>query len=319
MKVNSAQFSQRTLAKAQAAVGRIETAVAEDSDDAIGANARLGSLRLVPVACDLADLSSVDACAKALAADSRTFDAVCYNAGVARNTSAKDVARTKQGFELTVGTNHLGHFYLHNKLMPLIKKDGRIVVTASGVHDPESPGGAQGELATLGELKGFENAVAAGSQRFDMVDGGEYDADKAYKDSKLCNVLFTRELSRRLRGDGSSVQVNCFNPGLIVGTGLFRDQNQVFTKIFDVAATNLLKVGESPHWGGGALEYMALSSQVGKDGGGHYYSSPPGSSKYGDDAFGKQFKMSGVSKEAKESDGGKGKRLWDLSETLVGI
>ena len=40
------------------------------------------------------------------------------------------------------------------------------------------------------------------------------------------------------------------------GTGLFRDQNQVFTKVFDVAATNLLKVGETTHWGGGALEYM---------------------------------------------------------------
>ena len=115
---------------------------------------------------------------------------------------------------------------------PLIKKDtGRIVVTASGVHDPDSPGGAQGKLASLGGLEGFENAVAAGSRQFDMVDGGEFNADKAYKDSKLTNVLFTRELQRRLRNSGSNIQVSCFNPGLIVGTGLFRDQNQVFTKV----------------------------------------------------------------------------------------
>ena len=46
---------------------------------------------------------------------------------------------------------------------------------------------------------------------------------------------------------------------VIKGTGLFRDQNQVFTKVFDVAATNLLKVGETTHWGGGALEYMVCS------------------------------------------------------------
>ena len=98
--------SQRTLAKAEAAVGRIETTVAEDSDDAVGANALLGSLRLVPVACDLADLSSIDACVGSLR-DGGAFDAVCYNAGVARNTGAKDVARTKQGFETTVGVNHL--------------------------------------------------------------------------------------------------------------------------------------------------------------------------------------------------------------------
>jgi hypothetical protein len=46
------------------------------------------------------------------------------------------------------------------------------------------------------------------------------------------------------------------------GTGLFRDQNQVFTKVFDVAATNLLKVGETTHWGGGALEYMVCVSNL---------------------------------------------------------
>lgn len=101
--------------------------------------------------------------------------------------------------------------------MPLIKENGRIVVTASGVHDPDSPGGAQGVPATIGDLSGFEKAVMTGDKRFDMVDGGQFNADKAYKDSKLCNVLFTRELQRRLDDRRSSVKVNCFNPGLIVG------------------------------------------------------------------------------------------------------
>jgi hypothetical protein len=50
---------------------------------------------------------------------------------------------------------------------------------------------------------------------------------------QLCNVLFTRELQRRLdvNADTKGVIANCFSPGLIVGTGLFRDQNQVFTKV----------------------------------------------------------------------------------------
>jgi len=45
--------------------------------------------------------------------------------------------------------------------------------------------------------------------------------------------MFTRELQKRLSTNGTGIQVNCFNPGLIVSTGLFRDQNQIFTKVRD--------------------------------------------------------------------------------------
>ena len=240
--------------------------------------------------CNLAYLSSIDAFvnkltnskknnnAGATTTPSTPFDAVCYNAGVARNIDAGDIARTKDGFELTVGTNHLGHFYLNHLLLSsnLINNNnagaggnaggaGRIVVTSSSVHDPESPGGAQGATATLGNLQGLENAIFNKSRQFDMVDGMPFNADKAYKDSKLCNILFVRELQRRLdqnmyatSGGSNNIKVNCFTPGLIVGTGLFRDQNQVFTKVFDIAATNLLKVGETTHYGG-----VTLSTEVG--------------------------------------------------------
>mmetsp|Transcript_38191 Transcript_38191/g.92129 ORF Transcript_38191/g.92129 Transcript_38191/m.92129 type:complete len:380 (+) Transcript_38191:28-1167(+) len=196
----------RTLAKANAAADKIRTNIANDSDDAIDANTLLKSLKLTPMECDLADLASVDAFVKNLKnSGGKQFDAVCYNAGLARNTDAKDVARTRQGFELTVGTNHLGHFYLNALLLGssmINRDDGRIVVTASSVHDPDSPGGAQGQLATLGGLRGLEDAASDGSGRFDMVDGGTYNGDKAYKDSKLCNVLFARELQRRLDNNG---------------------------------------------------------------------------------------------------------------------
>ncbi|KAL3810021.1 hypothetical protein ACHAXA_006136 [Cyclostephanos tholiformis] len=175
------------------------------------------------------------------------------------------------------------------------------------VHDPDSPGGSQGATATLGDLSGFERAVADGSGRFDMVDGGWYNTDKAYKDSKLCNIIFARELQRRLSTDKRTRNIiaNSFTPGLIVGTGLFRDQNQVFTKVFNVAATKLLKVGETTHYGGGALEYMTLSAK-------------PGSTKYGNGAFGWQFDVSEVSKEARAcDDDGRAKRFWKLSEELT--
>jgi protochlorophyllide reductase len=131
---------------------------------------------------------------------------------------------------------------------------------------------------------------------------------------QLCNVFFTRELQKRLSSSSSTkgITANCFNPGLIVSTGLFRDQNKVFTKVFDFAATDLLKVGETPEWGGEALAYMTTVDTKGL-----YYSSAPGSSKYGAAAFGNQFHPSEVSKEAQ--DDAKGKRLWELTEKILGI
>jgi protochlorophyllide reductase len=269
--------------------------------------------QLIPAECDLADTRSMQAFAtdlpKLIGSQSK-LDTVCLNAGLARNTAAKDVARTADGFELTVGTNHFGHFYLNHLLLPMLQTDARIVVTASGVHDPESPGGAQGTPATLGALQGLETDGRACT----MIDGGSFNPDKAYKDSKLCNVLFTRELQRRLlqNDNTKNVSANCFNPGLIVGTNFFRDQNPVFTKLFDFAATDLFKVGETPEWGGGCLAYMTSISSRGQ-----YYTSDPGSSKYGDKAYGDKFTVSATSKEA--LDDIKAKRLWELSEKLLGI
>lgn len=118
----------------------------------------------------------------------------------------------------------------------------RLVVTASSVHDPDTPGGNVGPGATLGELKGFVDFLERG-QRFEMVDGAPYNPDKSYKDSKLLNVLFTEEMSRRLAAKGSKVTCNCFSPGLIPSTGLFRSQNPIFVKLFDFIAVQVLGVG----------------------------------------------------------------------------
>lgn len=67
--------------------------------------------------------------------------------------------------------------------------------------------------------------------------------------------------------------------------------------------------------GGLSLAYMATSPDTNTQG--EYYISPPGSSKYGEAAFGKEFCVGQVSKEAR--DGAKAKRLWELSEKLVGL
>ena len=269
---------------------------------------------LVPAECDLTSLESIRKFASAVTG---TVDVVVYNAGIALNTNG-EIERTTDGFEKTVGTNHLGHFYLHHLLEPKISTAnqiaGKVVITASSVHDPESPGGKQGIPATLGNLEGFSRDGA----NFEMVDGNPYNGDKAYKDSKLCNILFCRELTRRLAQ--KNIVVNAFSPGLITSSGFFRYQNQVFSSVFNVVASNLVKVAETPEYGGAALAYMtAVDSTKGE-----FYDSPPGTSnKYASDnnnyngAFGNEFNVAQVSKEARDEK--KGQELWKLSEKLVGI
>ena len=88
--------------------------------------------------------------------------------------------------------------------------------------------------------------------------------DRAYKDSKLCNVLFTRELARRLKAKDSKVSVNCFSPGLITRTGLFRNQNSVFVKVFDFIVYNVARVAETVSFGGDTLVTMATGVWAGR-------------------------------------------------------
>ncbi len=265
---------------------------------------------LVPAECDLASLESVKKFASTV---NSGVDVVCYNAGIALNT-AGEIERTADGFEKTIGTNHLGHFYLHHLLEPKISTAaGKVVITASSVHDPESPGGKQGIPATLGKLEGFSRD----GKDFEMVDGNPYNGDKAYKDSKLCNILFCRELTSRLAQ--KNIIVNAFSPGLITSSGFFRYQNPVFSSVFNVAASSLFKVAETPEYGGAALAFMTTVDSTK----GEFWDSPPGTSnKYKDainykGAFGKEFNVAQVSKEARDAE--KGKELWKLSEKLVGI
>lgn len=300
---------------------------------------------LVPKECDLSNLQSIrtfvsnlitttptetsssspslaDAATPATPPIIRTIDVLALNAGIALDINNKECYRTKDGFELTMGTNHFGHFYLNALLLPYITNS--IVVTASSVHDPNSPGGSQGETATLGTMMGLEQD----GRNCEMIDGQSYNADKAYKDSKLCNVLFTRELQRRIDQAAindkkyTTLVANCFTPGLIVGSGLFRNQNPFFTKLFDVAATNILKVGETIEWGGAALTYMITNVTGPTVRGQYYYSKPGSSSTYGEErAFQKGdlnvFGPTQVSIEAQDNN--KAKRLWELSEQLLEI
>jgi protochlorophyllide reductase len=164
---------------------------------------------------------------------------------------------TSDGFEATVGTNHIGHFLLIQSLISELEKskDGRVVIVGSGVHNPEEGGGNVGSKATLGDLSGFSDGFRS---PVSMVDGGAYDADKAYKDSKLCNVITALELSRRLKSKKFKTSSFVMNPGLIPTTGLFRSLNPIFVTVFAFLTRYIFRVAATEEEGGGRLAYMVI-------------------------------------------------------------
>ena len=258
---------------------------------------------------DLADLESIQSFCRQWG--KRPIDVLACNAGIQRSTNALGkekvkgelVPRTVQGLEETIGVNHVGHFYLTQQLLNNLKgtKGSRIVFTGSGVHDPDSPGGDVGSKATLGNLSGYIAGFQAPTSMMDSVDGA-YDPDKAYKDSKLCNVITSIELARRLQSSGSKVTANVFNPGLIPTTGLFRDLNPLFVFVFTILTRYVFKVAETEEAGGQRLAYMIADPSLDGVSGGYF--------------TGKTGLLNVTpSREAQDVD--KAKQLWSLTEAIV--
>lgn len=217
---------------------------------------------LTTVIGDLADLASVEACAAHLLEAGDPIDTLVLNAGL-QYTGAKEPRWSAQGFELTLAVNHLAHQALLQRLLPLLHKGTapRLVVTASEVHDPTSAGGKVGRAAGLGDLVGLRQGPGAA-----MVDGGAFNAEKAYKDSKLCNVLMAREVERRKREQGTPLLVLAWSPGLVIprgAGGFFRDSqrlNPIGQAVFAFAARDLLRLTESPEGAGALLAGLATTS-----------------------------------------------------------
>ena len=206
--------------------------------------------------CDLADLDSVERCAAALRRQGQPIDTLVLNAGL-QYSGAAEPRRSCQGHELTFAVNHLAHQALTQLLLPLLDRGraARVVVTASEVHDPATPGGRVGKPAGLGDLAGLRPGAASA-----MVDGGlPFDADKAYKDSKLCNLLFARELERRLRQRGTPMPVLAWSPGLVIprsSGGFFRysrRHNEPGQRLFALLARDLLRITATPEQAGALL------------------------------------------------------------------
>jgi WW domain-containing oxidoreductase len=148
-----------------------------------------------PVECDLGEFKSVAAAAAAVRELQVPLDAIVANAGIA-NLGALS---TRYGVEQQFLVNHLGHFALVNDLASLLREGtGRVVIVSSGAASARAAGG--------GIM--FDNLAG---QRF-------YKPDVFYRQSKLANALYSKELSRRLEARG--VAVNTADPGAVRGTGI---------------------------------------------------------------------------------------------------
>jgi len=233
-----------------------------DATTAAALRERLGGRIETPI-CDLADLSSIDRCAASLLAKGEPIDTLVLNAGLQYSGGAEP-RWSAQGYELTIAVNHLGHQALLQQLLPLLLRGTapRLVVTASEVHDPSTAGGKVGLPAGLGDLAGLRQGPGA-----PMLDGNSsFNAEKAYKDSKLCNLLMAREVERRLREQGTPLTVLAWSPGLVIPRrdgGFFRysrSHNPLGQALFALVARDLLRLSETPKRAGTLLAGLASTS-----------------------------------------------------------
>ncbi len=202
-----------------------------------------GSDRIQLMLCDLGRLDSIREFAKAFRERYSKLDVLLNNAGVVMLTRQE----TADGFEMDLGVNHLGHFLLTNLLLePLLAaKQGRVVTVASG-------------------------AYKAGKIHFDdpFLTRG-FNPAKAYGQSKLANILFTKELASRVAG--TSVTANCLHPGA-VGTQIGVNRDTGFGK---TVLAMLKPFFLTPEKGAETAVYLASDPEAGRFSGQYFYKKKP--------------------------------------------
>ena len=259
---------------------------------------------------DLASLNSVRTFVSDFRATGRSLDALVCNAAVYLPL-LKEPQRSVDGYEISVATNHLGHFLLCNLMLEDLKRspsaDKRLVILGTVTANPKELGGKIPIPAPpdLGDLSGMENGFKA---PISMISGKKFKSGKAYKDSKLCNVLTMRELHRRYH-DSTGITFSSFYPGCVADTALFRNHYSLFRTIFPKFQKNITGGYVSQELAGQRLADVVAEEDYRTSGS---YWSWGNRQKEGRKSFDQE-----VSDEALDQD--KAVRLWDLSKQLVGL
>ncbi|KKI99005.1 protochlorophyllide reductase [Prochlorothrix hollandica] len=259
---------------------------------------------------DLASIKSVHQFVADFRATGRSLDALVCNAAIYLPLE-KTPLRSEDGYEISMATNHLGHFLLCNLMLEDMKKstygDRRMVILGTVTANPKELGGKIPIPAPpdLGDLQGME---AGFKSPIAMADGKIFKSGKAYKDSKLCNMLTMRELHRRYREE-TNIVFNALYPGCVAETGLFRNHFSLFRTIFPWFQKNITGGYVSQEMAGERVAQVAADEGFGVSG---VYWSWGNRQEDGRNSF-----MQEISNEA--LDESKAIKLWDLSAKLVGM
>lgn len=222
----------------------------------------------IPMACELADPASVRACVAEVKRQGLKLDAIIANAGI----MALPKLEKAFGYELQFFTNHIGHFMLVTGLLEQLTDDGRVVMLTSSAHTMAPKGGIE----------------------FDNLSGDkDYGAWKMYGQSKMANLLFAKELSRRF--EGTKKTANAVHPG-VIRTNLGRHMNPVANRVFGVFGSLFQK---SVPQGTATEVYVAASPKAAG-------------------VTGKYWADVNVAKPRSDAeDAAVAKKLWEVSEGIV--
>jgi NAD(P)-dependent dehydrogenase (short-subunit alcohol dehydrogenase family) len=259
-----------TLASYGASVIITARNTAKGADAVAEIRQRSGNDQAEVLALDLADFDSIRAFAADLLDRTDRLDVLVNNAG----GILSDRQVTAQGFEMTFGVNHLGHFLLTELLVDRLKASApsRVVTVTS-----------------------FGHRFAFGGLSFaDLQSERRYWSMDAYGKSKLANILFTRELARRLQGSG--VTANCLHPG-VVRTGFGSSDDMSGIERLTIAIGSPFYV--SAPSGARTTVYLASSPEVEGRTGGYYV----------------RCREHHPSRAARDPEAAR--RLWKASEALV--
>jgi NAD(P)-dependent dehydrogenase (short-subunit alcohol dehydrogenase family) len=227
-----------------------------------------GNERIETIIADLSRLADVRAAAERFRAGHDRLDVLVNNAGAMFDQAL----RSADGYELTFALNHLAYFQLTAALLDLLKKTpgARVVSTASNAH-------RRGQID-------LDDIAAGNKSRLGFL---------RYSDSKLANILFTRELARRLAGTG--VVATCFHPGFIASA--FGHNTHGVTRAITMLLQKLRAL--TPEQGADTLVWLATSPDpAARESGGYF------------------VERKRVSGTARAQDDAMAARLWELSERL---
>ncbi|CAG5853139.1 unnamed protein product [Menidia menidia] len=231
-----------------------------------------GNGNVVVKKLDLASLQSIRDLARDVQGTESRLDILINNAGIMMCPKWE----TEDGFEMQFGVNHLGHFLLTNCLLDLLKKSApsRIVLVSSLAHE-------------------------RGHIHFDDINlDKDYKPEVSYRQSKLANVLFAKELAARLKGTG--VSVYSLHPG-VIRTELGRYLLPTLALWKRILASVFMKIVKNPWEGAQTTIYCAVDENVANESGLYYSDCAPKT----------------PAPQALDDDAAK--KLWDLSASMVGL